>query len=130
MRLLTLGEAIEETESMWRNIIDTGRKPNTVWLHDCPCCEYVYQKKFGKTSERFCIMAQSEEDYKFKKAALVHDDEVILCINNCPMRELWPDGCESPSSPYRKWSNNINFDKDDHAEEIADFAKDLKEDTP
>ena len=130
MKLLTLDEAIEETESMWRDLARKrgNAKPVTTWMHNCPCCEYVFQKLFGKHSEEQCIMAQSQSDYE-NKVESYPNSTVIFCIDDCPMRELWPDGCESSSSPYHKWGD-IYDDTSEYAEEIADFAKDLKEDKP
>lgn len=62
---------------------------NRTFLHDCPLCHYVVQNN-PEVMEEVCSTR-----------------EVVIisfrCTPVCPMRELWPKGCEAVGSPFHDW---------------------------
>ncbi|MCK5021467.1 MAG: hypothetical protein KAS32_30930 [Candidatus Peribacteraceae bacterium] len=86
----------------WKRIADKGLivKPTNKFAHDCACCEYVLQRELG-------VGWRENWDEQ-------HDPYLgLTCLTKCPMKELWPNGCECDDSPYELWE----------ARKIADFAK-------
>ena len=85
---MTKATALLETHKMWLQMAieeeesgEIAAKPKTKYLHDCACCQYVFDIGDSKsTSMKF------------------HD-----CKKLCPMIPVWPYGCERQPSPYVDW---------------------------
>ena len=75
------------------------------FIHDCPCCEYV--------------TTQGKEPLGWATYGRTRD-----CAHICPLDDLWPIGCEYPTSPFKKWLriNNTNSERKKYAMKIAKFA--------
>ena len=63
-------------------------------LFACPACEYTYQKAHGTTS----ITAVGPRSLPCAN----HDSTRAGAKDQCPLKELWPEGCEN-AGPYREW---------------------------
>ena len=120
-------KALKLTEAMWRKVIKDPSAKSSKHIHDCACCQYAVEKVFGKEIANnkdniFCMAQPCNE----KIDSITYN---VDCIGICPMKSLWPRGCEHPSSPYAKWKDFYLGDAGyrENAEEIADHAKKLLE---
>jgi len=84
---MTKATALLETHKMWLQMAieeeesgEVAVKPDTKYLHDCACCQYVFDIGDSKST-----------------SMMYHD------CNRCPMVDIWPVGCEYGYSPYREW---------------------------
>jgi len=116
MKKISKIEALKETYKLWSEIAekDLQEKPDSEYVHGCACCEYVVQRIKGvgaKPEWRMWIMQQND-----------NDGDNVDCIDLCPLKSLWPFGCESEDSPYSIWSD---YPSSFAASEIADAALNL-----
>lgn len=117
---MTKTKALKETYKQWDTIARLGlfSKMENGFAYNCACCEYVIQKEYGvkwKDSVRTPYMNCTKTSLR---------NRTLNCIDSCPMKDLWPNGCETYGSPYKTWSDNIyNHSSEFNARKIADFAK-------
>jgi hypothetical protein len=112
---LTGKTALEATEAIWRKLSENGNnhKPDTEFVSNCPCCEYVMQQ-VGRMPE--CADKGVYIPWKTFNAHLAL----------CPLKTLWPEGCRGPASPYELWFESAKRDakaRRQYAKQIADAAK-------
>lgn len=122
---LTEIKALEACRDLWRWLEENPSKEKHQWpafenstkkcLSYCPCCQYV------RTVDKmplFCAedtIPESETDRKRQRKL-------------CPLRDLWPKGCCSARSPFRRWNESRYHLRSKYAKQIADFCeKRLKE---
>ena len=102
---MTILQAIKETWLLWDRILTEGlrSKPETIFLHDCPCCQYVFDLD-GSTIESMHF----------------HD------CTKCPLFGLWGSNCQSDSSVFSDWEGaDTKEEQTMCAKIIRDFAKNL-----
>jgi len=122
--MLTFKKALELTRDQWRELERTGidYKPINGMLHDCACCEYVIDSlSERRKGNNYNTLMQSN----INEPSMSYDcsNKRIQCVRRCPLSKLWPDGCESPGSPYENWNEADNDeDRSMYAKEIADYC--------
>lgn len=107
MTTLTERKVLELTRYQWFNIAKNflRTKPPSEFIHDCACCHYVVELVHGEEGKH--ILRDREMFYSMCQPVncISHSKNIIStnCIDLCPMRELWPKGCERGDSPYLTW---------------------------
>ncbi len=103
---MTKIECLEAMVRIWTEVYERSCfwkldiKEACKYANECPCCQYVIDKSNGTSS----LM------YKYD------------CINLCPLKGLWPYGCEDYSNPvFLRWcEGDVTA-----AKEIADYSQKL-----
>lgn len=116
-------EALEKTREMWQ-LIASGQAiskidalhimrvaDDDVPRHFCFCCERV-GRLFGDRNDMTC----SNPNNCFYDQVIRAEGKKMLSA--CPLRDLWPNGCEAPDSPYEKFKTTLL--KKDRAQDIVD----------
>ena len=132
---LTLQRALEITADMWTWLAANPLKEKHEWppleivgrmRNHCACCEYVVCK-YGKDKwqVRYNGMPCAEKDPKWSKQVKARSDKWLA---HCPLKKLWPHGCEHPESPYAGWGAEMDIAvRAEYAMKIAEEAdKELK----
>jgi rhamnogalacturonyl hydrolase YesR len=126
MTKMTKKEALQKTAEMWKSVYKNKMKckPLNDFRHGCPCCEYVLQNFWddpdNPSQSRKPSMCQNDGNWDNSTR-----DDKILCIDHCPLKDLWPKGCEDLDAVYCKWEDSFN---PKYAKKIYKFAKgELKE---
>jgi len=97
---MTKSEALKEVYKQWDMIARLGIsfKSENGFAYNCACCEYVIQKEYGvnwrNNGVRLPAMCCA-------KTSL--NNKTLKCVNSCPLKDLWPSGCEAYGSPYKRW---------------------------
>ena len=117
---MTKTKALKETYRQWDSIARLGLpfKRKNGFAYNCVCCEYVIQKEYG-------VKWRNNVDTPYMcstKTSLRNG--TLKCVSSCPLKDLWPNGCEAYGSPYQEWGkNHSNCLNKYNARKIADFAK-------
>ncbi len=125
MKRLKRLKALQETYKMWSELAKTGDalKPNTEFVHDCACCEYVTQKVFGKN---WRDLSQFSGPYpKPDMNSNTLSNISINCKDLCPMTAIWPNSCIR-NSYFASWDYAYTEERRKfYAQQIADGAKEV-----
>lgn len=124
MKLLTERTALELTRLTWMRVAsgecDKREAARRVAhcrkmgrpLHDCFCCAYVAQQVKEGVDGMDCA--------DLDPSGTRHDEYIA----HCPLRELWPDGCQE-SGPYHNYQATLEEEaRHRYAEEIVDGCTD------
>lgn len=104
---LTRKKALEICRDLWRWLASSQYTSKREWsgwdklpdmAYDCPCCQYV-RNKTGELTLAGMPCAQRD---------VTGDELFSKCVALCPLGSLWPDGCQSPHSPFAKWNLGRN----------------------
>lgn len=107
---MDLKECMEAMLDIWTEISfkELVTKPETKFIHDCPCCHYVVELVYGKSVEE--LKAEGIDRFRMDKLGHVagsditdSSERVINCKQFCPMKGIWPEGCEIEPTPYTIW---------------------------
>lgn len=104
MPKLTRKEALVICRESWQIQAKTGspyKAKMDDYIHQCVVCSYVAQK----------------HDLTYIYA----DQHIALCKEDCPLINLWPDGCVEQGTVFDEWS--FSKDKEErmlHAQKIVD----------
>ena len=96
-------ECLEAMLAVWTEILENELtvKPDTEYIHDCPCCQYVVEQVHGEN------VAVDNSVIKFNMMSEMNNYNAGVwvstrCEELCPLKTLWPDGC----------TDNDNIDED------------------
>lgn len=100
---MTPKQAVQEAIRIWLMVAATGQSKaqccaqlNLHYRCDCPCCHYMVNVK-----QITGLACSNKDGYSAK-----------MQREYCPLKQLWPNGCEHTDSPYAEYSvayskNNI-----------------------
>lgn len=90
--MMTQRECLEQCARLWEHIAKTGHSKKQACeelginaTHNCPCCEYVYQKRGRNPYCANGVLSPKEE--------------------GCPLADFWPSGCVHVDSPF--WQRTV-----------------------
>jgi hypothetical protein len=131
-----LERALEETWKMWqwltnnsyittKHDVPSHLKPSSylggLAINLCSCCEFVNNHTAIETKNNFpCGNTDKDELKEFYHYSLESGRRQIQL---CPLKSLWPQGCEHSSSPYTMWQEaEDEKERKEAAQQIADAA--------
>ena len=114
-------ETLAATRDQWQWLADNPDKDKADYFTKdnvagyrpafyCYCCQFVL-KSIGHNKRG--MNCSDRNSFGFDQAWL----------DTCPLKTLWPDGCESPSSVYIRWRSIWIIEDEDSPEERADKLK-------
>ena len=101
--LVIFQERIDKIEALeLLGFLPSDNNQTRDFIYNCPCCEYVYTQGISPISY----------------------SSIRDCEHICPLDDLWPNGCEYKTSPFKMWLrfSGSTVDESLHAMKIAKFA--------